>query len=158
MSEEIPRSTLAIVFTPGGILMHIGIICNIIVIYKTIAKWKKLGNWPMPLKFPFYLAITDIVLYISSMVDQLHVLIYQRSWDGEMCKLSGVFFGFAALLNMMTVLAVTLHTYLQIVWGWNYDLGRFDWKLIAFVFAVSLCSAIIEYPNAGPSRFWCYEE
>ncbi|KAJ3319348.1 hypothetical protein HDV06_006375 [Boothiomyces sp. JEL0866] len=147
-----------LVYGVGFTIMQLSAICSIYIIVRIVSRWVRLGKRPITLRFPFYIAITDLMLYGSLMADQLHDVIFSKNWDEPMCKITATAVSISGFSNMMLVCSVTFITFSTIVLGKHVDLGAGDWKLLLTVAIFAILMGFVTIPSAGSSWYWCYEE
>ncbi|KAJ3313282.1 hypothetical protein HDV04_002266 [Boothiomyces sp. JEL0838] len=152
-----PEDAAPLIYGVGITLMQFSLFGSFYVIYRVLYKWKKDRAKPITLKFPFYIAITDIFLYISCMFNYVHNVIYRKDWDGLSCKLVAAAAGFSAASNMILVASISVVVYCSTVLRRPLDLGKHDWKLMLFVFGFALMMEGIAFSSNGQSWYWCYE-
>ncbi|KAJ3322806.1 hypothetical protein HDV06_002667 [Boothiomyces sp. JEL0866] len=146
-----------LIYGLGLTLMQFSLFGSVYVIYRVIYKWRQDGAKPITLRFPFYIAFTDIFMYTSCMLNFVHNAIYRSDWDGVTCKIVAAANGFSAASNMILVASISVVVYCSTVLRRPLDLGKHDWKLLAFVSAFALLLEGMAYPSNGQSWYWCYE-
>ncbi|KAJ3319507.1 hypothetical protein HDV06_006240 [Boothiomyces sp. JEL0866] len=142
------------VYGIGWIFMHLSILCSAIIVFRILYLYKTRGFLPLTLRFPFYIAFTDLSLSFSLMLDQYHNVLFGKDWDGFMCNFTATLVGVAVFSNMILVFCISLITYLSVVRGVALDLGFGDWKLFLVVVGCSALLAGISIPSTGKSKYW----
>ncbi|KAJ2996806.1 hypothetical protein HDV02_006184 [Globomyces sp. JEL0801] len=112
----------------------------------------------MSLKFPLYMAINELFMYMVLMTDQLRPMIYKTNWDGVPCRLLGSSVFFLSMSNMILVSNIAVITFKAVCHEVTVHTGKYDWKLL--LFNVTLCTILTSsvYPYAGQSKYWCYND
>ncbi|KAJ3301072.1 hypothetical protein HDV03_001449 [Kappamyces sp. JEL0829] len=151
-----PMDLPHIVYGVGFTLMGMSLLCSFYICGRVILRWRRLGMMPMTLRFPFYIAITDIMLSASLLLDQSYPAIHRVNWPDWMCVLTAVVVSFAVMSNMSLVAAVTFTTYSAVCRSRPIVTGYGDWKLLGGCALFALVMALISIPGAGASRYWCY--
>jgi hypothetical protein len=146
------------VFGLGMALMQLNLISSVWVICAILMRRTPGEPLQMYVKFPLYIAVTDILLYLSLMGNQMHTVVYKVTWQGLPCKFFSSFVFMAGTFNMILVLSLSLTTYLSFCKGIQVDFGKKDWKLWALVLSCGFFVAGIGFSSAGPSRYWCYSD
>jgi hypothetical protein len=91
-NEIIPEPMLeaACVYGFGFIMMQIGLIGTLYVFYRVYQKWaankSETAMLSLSVRVPFYLAVTDLLLYTDVMAAQIHPALYGTNWTGDTCK------------------------------------------------------------------------
>ncbi|KAI8903263.1 hypothetical protein EDD86DRAFT_97658 [Gorgonomyces haynaldii] len=146
------------VYGIGWPIMQLGFLGSVYVMYRIIMRMRK-GPIPLQLRFPLYIAISDIILYIGHMNNQMYPMIYGRVRPlGLACDLSAGYVSFGIIWNNTLVLALAFHSYCTLVLGKPLDMGRYDWKMLVITLAVSFAFGIAGGLTAGPSYLWCYTQ
>ncbi|KAJ3321542.1 hypothetical protein HDV06_004078 [Boothiomyces sp. JEL0866] len=147
-----------LIYGSGMTMMQLSLLGSLYIVYRVLNRWRKQQRRPITLRFPFYVAITDILLYISVMTDQLHDVIFGYSWDGAMCTITACMVAVASSGNMALVCSVSFQAYSSIVLNKPIDLGKHDWKLLLTIFTFVFAITGIVYTGTGQSWYWCYEQ
>ncbi|KAJ3324132.1 hypothetical protein HDV06_000673 [Boothiomyces sp. JEL0866] len=155
MNYTDPQDAAGIVYGIGWSFMFISIICSTYIVCRVSLRWRKVGALPLTLRFPFYIALTDIFLAIVELTDQIHDVLYGSNWDGVMCKIAATLVGIAVFTNMSLILCISMATYFSVVLERNLNFGKHDWKLFVYVLSFSTLMSLAGLPSAGPSRY-CY--
>lgn len=145
------------VYIIGGVMSITSLGCSFLVTYFIYQKYHEEGQIAISLRFPLYIAITDISLSIAVIGNQLYPALYRKNWEGTSCTITAYFVGLSGFLNMTVVTSVALLTYLRTCREWHIDTGKYDWKLLGYVFASSFIWTCVQIPGYGPSRYWCYQ-
>ncbi|KAJ2987740.1 hypothetical protein HDV02_005976, partial [Globomyces sp. JEL0801] len=111
---------------------------------------------PVAVRFPFYLALIEMYSFINIAYNQLHVVLTGHLLPGESCKLGALFFAFGPLSHYIMVAVYSTILYLQIGLQKTINTGKYDWKLLSFVFGVGVGSSVSIYSGYGESRYWCF--
>ncbi|KAJ3276631.1 hypothetical protein HDV01_004164 [Terramyces sp. JEL0728] len=114
----------------GWVFMCLSILCSNYVAFRIGYTYKKRGRLPVTLRFPFYIACTDLMLSYSLMFGQSHNVVYNEDWDGVMCHFTATLVSIAVFSNMILIFCITLITYFSVVKNRPLDLGSRDWKLV----------------------------
>jgi hypothetical protein len=155
---EDPMTSYYLVFGLGWSTMSVSVLASIYIIYAVFSRYRRDGAVGMSIRFPMYIALTDVGMSVSLLTNQTHSVLYWRTWSGWQCKFTAAFVAFWAIANMTQTTVIALVTYLRVVREWNIDTGRLDWKLFSVVYGHSLFWALVGIPSYGPSRYWCYQE
>ncbi|KAJ3314451.1 hypothetical protein HDV04_000413 [Boothiomyces sp. JEL0838] len=155
-TDDITASAGEYVYGFGWTFMHLSIVCSAFVVFRITLTYYRRGMLPLTLRFPFYIALTDLLLSFSLMLDQYHNVLFHKDWEGFMCNFTATLVGVAVFSNMILVCCVTLITYSSVVRQRPLDLGSGDWKLVATVLGCSLTLAGVSIPSTGKSKYWCY--
>ncbi|KAJ3324139.1 hypothetical protein HDV06_000680 [Boothiomyces sp. JEL0866] len=155
-TDDVTASAGKYVYGFGWVFMHLSILCSAFIVFRIALTYYRRGMLPLTLRFPFYIALTDLLLSFSLMLDQYHNVLFHEDWDGFMCNFTATLVGVAVFSNMILVCCVTLITYSSVVRQRPLDLGPGDWKLVATVLGFSLTLAGISIPSTGKSKYWCY--
>ncbi|KAJ3319395.1 hypothetical protein HDV06_006348 [Boothiomyces sp. JEL0866] len=147
-----------LVYGVGLSLSFISTVCSVITMFKIIKKWKVSGSFPMSLRFPLYIAIADLLMYITIYINQLKNVFTGSDWDGVMCSGIATCFGFTVYLNMGIFAAVLFQLYANIVLNIKIDFGKGDYKLFIFVCTVSAGISLGSIPTTGQDPFWCFDK
>ncbi|KAJ3324131.1 hypothetical protein HDV06_000672 [Boothiomyces sp. JEL0866] len=157
MSKLDPQDVPYLVYGLGWSCMFLSITCSCYIVFRVVGRWKREGILPLTVRFPFYIAFTDLFLAFSLFLDQVHDVLYHSNWDGVMCKLTATIVGIAVFTNMTLVLCISIATYYAVVLGRSLDFGKYDWKLFLAVILFASTAAFAGLPSAGPSRYWCFD-
>ncbi|KAJ3322805.1 hypothetical protein HDV06_002666 [Boothiomyces sp. JEL0866] len=158
MSKQIPPiEDKDLIYGISFTALHLSLLGSIFVIGRVVYRWKKEGSKPITLRFPLYIAITDILMYIICMADQLHNVLFGNDWEGDLCTFIAAVVGFAAATNCILVACISVQVYFSTILKSPLDFGTHDWKLILFIICTSLAVEGIAYKSNGQSWYWCYE-
>lgn len=159
MSRPIPpQDARGLIYGSGMTMMQLSLVCSSYIIYRVLKRWKQIKRRPITLRFPFYIAITDILLYIAVMTDQLHDVIFGDSWTGPMCTITACMVAIASSANMALICSVSFQAYASIVLKSPLDLGKHDWKLLLTIGTFVITIVMIVFTGTGQSWYWCYEQ
>ncbi|RIA97779.1 hypothetical protein C1645_813654 [Glomus cerebriforme] len=146
-----------IVITFGLVMIIINGICALYMLGRTLGRWvitKK--SLPMALRVPFYIALSDFIIFSINFPNMLYPNIYGVPWSSSVCKVIGGVTSFAISINMTLVGLLAFLTYLRICRKMFIDLGRFDYKGILFVLTTSLTYSLISIPSYDSGKYWCF--
>ncbi|CAG8489157.1 12873_t:CDS:2 [Ambispora leptoticha] len=141
-------------------VMQFNAIGSIYIVYRTFRKWQAhsyaRNSLSMALRVPFYIAITDLCLYIAHIFNQGYTLLNDRTWPGLSCKIVGGTVFFLVAVNMTLVGVIALSTYLRVCRRIVFDFGPFDRNLFYIVLGFPFVLTLGSIPSFGPSIYWCY--
>ncbi|KAI8894419.1 hypothetical protein BC833DRAFT_222367 [Globomyces pollinis-pini] len=139
----------------GLILGAFSILGSIFVIYNGLKIFRNRGSLSMALKFPVYIAFTDIIICIMVYVNQGYTLMTGKIVTGDLCGFFGSFYTIVAGVNMMLVTSFTCIT-LLLLHSYTVDLGKYDWRLwTTLIICMTIVSGFM-FPYFGSDRYWCY--
>jgi hypothetical protein len=108
-------------------------------------------------RFPFYLAVADLLWGISHLIDHLFLLAthtYPSSHTLSVLLSINIwtFLGYQQLMHA----GLALYTYVRVVRGRTLNLGRGEWRLHVICATIILISILVFLPldSFGPSGFW----
>ncbi|RIA87588.1 hypothetical protein C1645_827587 [Glomus cerebriforme] len=124
------------------------------VLFGTFCRWKiaPTGMLPMSLRIPFYVAITDLLLYTMNFTNILFTFIFHQPWPDPICGIIGAATNFFMNLNMTLFLMLSIVIYVRVCRNKYCSLGSYDWKLLA---AVLILSVILAFGDYGEDTWWC---
>ncbi|CAG8652099.1 19491_t:CDS:2, partial [Cetraspora pellucida] len=135
--ERVPGSDIVIPLGMG--LLFLSGLCTLYVIFRTVSRWKTTQrSLPMALRVPFYIALSG------------------RPWPEDDCRLIGGATFFLVACNMILVGSLAMLTFLRICRKWYIDLGKYDYKLFAFLISLSFVLSMVGIPSFGSSKYWCF--
>ncbi|CAG8451808.1 97_t:CDS:2 [Ambispora gerdemannii] len=141
-------------------MMQLNAIGSIYILYRTFRKWRAnnytRNSLSMALRVPFYIAISDLCLYVAHIFNQGYTVLNGRTWPGLSCKIVGGTVFFFVAVNMILVGVIALSTYLRVCRRIIFDFGPFDRNLFAIVLGFPLILTLGSIPSFGPSIYWCY--
>ncbi|PKY42701.1 hypothetical protein RhiirA4_540590 [Rhizophagus irregularis] len=140
------------------------IICNQLslagcfyVLFGTFRRWRAAPTRlvPMTLRIPFYIAITDLLLYTMNFPNILFTLIFHHPWPDPICGIIGFASNFFMNLNMTLSLMLSIFIYVRVCRNEYFLLGPYDWKLILVVLISSVLLASFSSNDYGNDTWWC---
>jgi hypothetical protein len=153
-----PMTSYYLVFGLGWSMMLISLVASAYIIFTVFSRYRKDGTVGMSIRFPMYIAFTDVGMSVSLLTNQMHSVLYWRTWTGWQCKFTAAHVAFWVIANMTQTTIIAVVTYLRVVKEMHIDTGKFDWKLLSVVYGHALFWALVGIPSYGPSRYWCYQE
>ncbi|KAJ3303578.1 hypothetical protein HDV03_003655 [Kappamyces sp. JEL0829] len=153
--QWIPYPDYYYVYAIGGTIMQTTLLCCSWIIWRVYKIYKRKKSLSTHLRFPMYMAVTDLLLYIGHMNNQA----------GLSCAASAAYVAFGVFLNMSYVMQhvtsrmtafVAINSYLTLCRGTKIDFGTADWKMWAVCCTFALTLGLAGASQAGPSDFWCY--
>lgn len=133
---------------------HVDLIACSLVIYSAYARWRT-SSLAISSRVPLYLSISDVFQYLVFMPNFFYSLIFRKAIPETSCKVLAYLFFFQINLNMILMAGIAFVTYLSVCRSMSLELGKFDWKFITCILALSLSFSILSIPSLGPAKFWC---
>lgn len=138
------------------IFQQLSLLGCLYIFYGTFHRWRNSPvSLPMVLKIPFYLAVTDFLIYTMNFPNILFLLIFRHPWPDPVCGIMGFMTSFYASLNMILHLMISITTYIRLCHYENFSLGAYDWKFLTILFSASMVFAVIPTDNYGVDVWWC---
>ncbi|RIA99016.1 hypothetical protein C1645_748291 [Glomus cerebriforme] len=133
---------------------HINLLACAFVVYSAFMKWRA-STLSISSRVPLYLSISDICQYPIFMPNFFYSIIYHEIIPEIPCKILAYLLFFQINFNMILMSSIAFVTYLRVTKGKATNLGKYDWKIFAWVITLSLFFSIPAIPSLGSSRFWC---
>ncbi|GBC34288.2 hypothetical protein GLOIN_2v1645982 [Rhizophagus irregularis DAOM 181602=DAOM 197198] len=152
-----PSTNFKIVIIFGLVMIIINGVCASYMLSRTLSRWyitKK--SLPMALRVPFYIALSDFIIFSINFPNMLYPNIYGVPWSSSVCKVIGGVTSFAIAINMTLVGLLAFLTYLRICRKMYIDLGRYDYKGVLFVLITSSTYSLISIPSYDSGKYWCF--
>ncbi|KAI8893511.1 hypothetical protein BC833DRAFT_652849 [Globomyces pollinis-pini] len=140
--------------TLGSMLLSLG--CSLYVILSVARRFKSKQPLETFLKFPLYLAITDVYLNIVLLLNEGHTNLYDKPWGGYRCIVFAAMLRFGLLFQVNLVFFLAYLSYYAICKGKIIQLGYADWKLHTLAFSCSIIITMVNYNDFGSTLFICY--
>nr|CAG8436292.1 1750_t:CDS:2 [Entrophospora candida] len=121
----------------------------------TYIRWKNRSEIPMSLRFPYYLALTDVLLSIISLINHGYGVIYKRPLEFPACSIIGSFLVFSTSLSTNLVVSISVVSWLRVVRGIWIDFGKCDYKLWAVLFSIGSFYFAFIARNVSKHKYWC---
>ncbi|CAG8654651.1 17867_t:CDS:2 [Funneliformis caledonium] len=162
MENQSPTSSFSniefkIVVYFGMVMIILNGICTLYVLRRTLTRWiisKK--SLPMALRVPFYISLSDFMLFSINFPNMLFPVIHGVPWSNSNCKIIGGITFFTISTNITLVGLLAFLTYLRICRKMIIDLGKYDYKAILFILFTSIVYTMISLPSYGSGKYWCY--
>ncbi|KAJ3363870.1 hypothetical protein HDU91_002843 [Kappamyces sp. JEL0680] len=155
--QAVPMPGYWFVYGLGFPLMQLSFLASLYVLVRIIRKGWKEGSLPLALRFPFYIAITDLLGWAGHMNNQLYPMITGHTRPiGAGCTAASMYVAFAVFSNMSLIASIALLSYLTVCRHYKLDFGVYDWKLFVIVLVLSLIMAALGASSSGPSYYWCF--
>ncbi|CAI2184708.1 7026_t:CDS:2 [Funneliformis geosporum] len=146
-----------IVVNFGMVMIILNGFCTLYVLCRTLTRWiisKK--SLPMALRVPFYIALSDFMIFSINFPNMLFPIIYGVPWSDSNCKIIGGITFFTISTNITLVGLLAFLTYLRICRKMYIDLGKYDYKAILFILFSGFVYTSIGLPSYGSGKYWCY--
>src|SRR5688572_20541374 len=96
----------------------------------------------MALKLPFYIAITDILLFTTFSINQYYVIAFGETLKGFGCATLGWTMNLSFHFNTTLVFIIAVVTYFRVARSMPISFGNYDWRLIAAVVSISVLTSV----------------
>ncbi|CAI2183775.1 16621_t:CDS:2 [Funneliformis geosporum] len=139
-----------IVVNFGMVMIILNGFCTLYVLCRTLTRWiisKK--SLPMALRVPFYIALSDFMIFSINFPNMLFPIIYGVPWSDSNCKIIGGITFFTISTNITLVGLLAFLTYLRICRKMYIDLGKYDYKAILFILFSGFVYTSIGLPSYG---------
>ena len=104
--------------------------------FRTFFKWSKSE------RFVVYLALCDGLFNISHSLDHLHILITRNHvYPKQLCKFYGFMLAEFITSQNLLVNVISINAFVLIYFRRNLDFGRYDYKLLLWVFGAPCLAA-----------------
>ncbi|KAJ3268877.1 hypothetical protein HDV01_002135 [Terramyces sp. JEL0728] len=151
----IPMPGYYYVYGIGWPLMQLGFLGSIYILFRAWNRYRLRGSCPAQVRFPMYIAITDIMLYVGHMNNQGYGLIWGHTRPQNLgCQMAAAYVAFGIFCNMAITTSIAVNSYLIICRDWHINTGAWDWKIIAVCGTFAFIFAAIGAPFSGPCL--CY--
>ncbi|KAI8894418.1 hypothetical protein BC833DRAFT_605002 [Globomyces pollinis-pini] len=140
----------------GLVLGQLSLIGSVYIISQVVQRFRRFGTIPISLKFPMYIAFTDIGIYISVMYNQLAVVFTGRVFQGLQCQIQGFLFSIVSGTNILLVSIFALITFLSSKYNYHVNFGRYDYQLWIGIILSSIAGGSIMFPSFSADKYWCY--
>jgi hypothetical protein len=155
--QIIPSPGRYYVFGIGVPIMQISFFASLYVLYRCFKIYRLKGDFGPTIRYPFYMAVIDIILYIGHMNNQGYGIIWGHTRPmGLGCSMTAFYVAFGVFMNMYYTTIVAANTYLVVYRGNSIDTGKYEWKSILLCAILSIISAAVGAPFSGPNNYWCY--
>lgn len=135
--------------------MQLGFLGSLYILYRAWNRYRLRGSCPAQVRFPMYIAITDIMLYVGHMNNQGYGLIWGHTRPQNLgCQMAAAYVAFGIFLNMAITTSIAVNSYLTICRDWHFNTGAWDWKIIAMCSVFAFVFAAIGAPFSGPCLYW----
>ncbi|CAJ0852577.1 13436_t:CDS:2 [Entrophospora sp. SA101] len=114
----------------------------------TYIRWKNRSEIPMSLRFPYYLALTDVLLSIISLINH-------RPLEFPACSIIGSLLVFSTSLSTNLVVSISVVSWLRVVRGIWIDFGKCDYKLWVVLFSIGSFYFAFIVRNVSEHKYWC---
>ncbi|CAH1768518.1 10495_t:CDS:2, partial [Entrophospora sp. SA101] len=121
----------------------------------TYIRWKNRSEIPMSLRFPYYLALTDVLLSIISLINHGYGVIYKRPLEFPACSIIGSLLVFSTSLSTNLVVSISVVSWLRVVRGIWIDFGKCDYKLWVVLFSIGSFYFAFIVRNVSEHKYWC---
>uniref|UniRef100_U9TMA7 G-protein coupled receptors family 1 profile domain-containing protein n=1 Tax=Rhizophagus irregularis (strain DAOM 181602 / DAOM 197198 / MUCL 43194) TaxID=747089 RepID=U9TMA7_RHIID len=151
------RTGLYILAIPCIICNQLSLAGCFYVLFGTFRRWRAAPTRlvPMTLRIPFYIAITDLLLYTMNFPNILFTLIFHHPWPDPICGIIGFASNLFMNLNMTLSLMLSIFIYVRVCRNEYFLLGPYDWKLILVVLISSVLLASFSSNDYGNDTWWC---
>ncbi|CAG8533611.1 9944_t:CDS:2 [Funneliformis mosseae] len=130
MENQSPTSSFSniefkIVIYFGMVMIILNGICTLYVLRRTLTRWiisKK--SLPMALRVPFYISLSDFMLFSINFPNMLFPVIHGVPWSDSNCKIIGGITFFTISTNITLVGLLAFLTYLRICLCHHMDRGN----------------------------------
>ncbi|RUS19154.1 hypothetical protein BC937DRAFT_87922 [Endogone sp. FLAS-F59071] len=140
----------------GFTIMQLHLLGTLYVMLRTYIRWRRAGLSSMAHRLPFYLSCLDFFLYFLYNGNGLPVITQGHTLEETACKfVSGSIF-YTVCVNMMLAGTTSVVTYLRVCRQIYFDLGKYDWRFLAFCVCIPLAATCIAIPSFGSDTYWCY--
>ena len=100
-------------------------------------------TWTKPERFVIYLAFCDGLFNVCHSMDHLHIVITKdHVYPLELCEFYGVIIAEFMTAQHLMVNIICINAFLLIYFRKNLNFGRYDWKLLAWVYGVPAVATI----------------
>ncbi|KAJ3323487.1 hypothetical protein HDV06_001764 [Boothiomyces sp. JEL0866] len=145
------------VYGIGIPLMQINFLCSLYIVFRGLRRLIMTGNPPPQIRFPMYMAISDILLYVGHMNNEMYGVLWGHSRpDNIGCQTAAAFVTFGVFINMSITCSYVANIYLSVCREVYINTGSWDWKLISSCAVFAFIMAMISFPFSGPCYYWCY--
>lgn len=109
-------------------------------------------------RFPLYISVADVGFTTTHFIDHVIVLSTGKYPPHSACQFFAWIFHFMSFSTVMTVMCVSLYCCYTVVYLKRPDLGRYDWKLIAFSFGIPFLFSLVPFTTRsyGHDAAWCW--
>lgn len=145
--------SLKLLYTICMPMMQLNLLGTLYVLLRTFLRWKSSNSLSLAHRVPFYIAIIDLLIYLSLVPTYMTVLLYGRL--PSTCAVSGAFLIATSASNMILVCIVAISAYLRVCHQFVIDFGRWDWKLHTTVACLAVTGALMAIPTLGQAGFFC---
>ncbi|CAG8438876.1 8527_t:CDS:2 [Funneliformis mosseae] len=150
------RTGYLVVIISSYLALYFNFVGTSYVLYRSYYRRRSNGvSLPMTLRVPMYIAITDLFLILTHVVNISHMAITKTLWKDSYCKIIGGLNNFFQCMNMFLVGGVAVTTFLRVKRGRFFSLGKYDYKLFTGMISLSSLITIIFYKSYGPNNYWC---
>ncbi|CAJ0828212.1 11966_t:CDS:2 [Entrophospora sp. SA101] len=136
------------------------IICNFIgcayIILRTYLRWRKPRSViPMSLRFPYYIALTDILISLVSLINHGYGAAYREPLESPACEVISPLLVFSAGLTVYLIAAISVTTWLRVAREVYIDFGKYDYKLWVPVFSMAIVNMSFSVHGTTKQKYWC---
>ncbi|CAG8595897.1 1771_t:CDS:2 [Funneliformis caledonium] len=156
-SPENLKDFLTVVYVT--IIMTILSLCGCsYVFYRTYRQWilNKKRSLPMIYLLPFYTAFSDFLINIALFINIIHTAIFAQIWDQPMCRIISTVHWGILTINLTLYSVIASITYTRVCCEIYFEYGPYDYKLWLIVIGISATFQVINIPNHGARKFWCF--
>jgi len=107
-------------------------------------------------KLPFYVALSDLAIYIVLTINLYYPAVNKQLWDDYSCKLVAASFYYFAISNMFLVGSLSVLSYFRVCRTVYYELGWLDYKLFLFPIVLPAVITAPAWRYFGSDGYWCY--
>ncbi|CAB4374069.1 unnamed protein product [Rhizophagus irregularis] len=136
------------------IILQIGSLSTLYVILRTFIRWKRVDfSLNMTHKLPFYMALSDLIIYVSL---TYYPLANMKPWPDHSCKIVSLVFFYSSLSNMILVGCLAVLSYFRVCKTMYYELGIMDYKLFLLPIVFPALISVPAWSHFGSDQYWCY--
>lgn len=101
-------------------------------------------TWSKSERFVVYLAICDGLFNVAHFTDHMHIVIAREMVrPKQLCEFYGFNLAVFITAQFLMVNIVAIHAFMLIFFDKNLNFGRFDWKLLLWIFGAPFVGAVI---------------
>ncbi|RGB40108.1 hypothetical protein C1646_739778 [Rhizophagus diaphanus] len=139
------------------VILQIGSLSTLYVILRTFIRWKRIDfSLNMTHKLPFYMALSDLIIYVALTVNLYYPLANMKPWSDYSCKIVSLVFFYSSLSNMILVGCLAVLSYFRVCKTMYYELGIMDYKLFLLPVVFPALISVPAWSHFGSDQYWCY--
>ena len=134
------------IHVPALICIFLSLISAVVVIVTSFTHQKisTYFSWTKSERFVVYIAICDGLFNVCHSMDHLHILVTKNHvYPPALCSFYGFMLAEMITAQNLLVNVVSINAYLIVYFRKNIDFGKYDWKLLIWMYGVPCVAGLI---------------